>query len=104
MRAIRVHEIGPPEVMRLEELPTPEPDAGQALVRVEATGVNFLEVYRRTGQYPGPLPFTPGMEGAGVIERLGEGGTGFEIGDRVAWAATEGSSAKRCAVAPRVRW
>jgi len=98
VKAIRVHEVGPPEVMRLEELPTPEPGAGQALVRVEATGVNFLEVYRRSGQYPGPLPFTPGMEGAGVIAKLAEGGSGFKLGDRVAWAASEGSYATHALV------
>ncbi|MCZ6700368.1 MAG: quinone oxidoreductase, partial [bacterium] len=66
MRAIRVHEYGGPEVLKLEEVTLPEPGGGEALVTVEAAGVNFIDVYHRTGLYPGALPFTPGMEAGGV--------------------------------------
>jgi len=67
MRAVRVHQTGGPDVLRVEELPTPKPGAGEALVRVEATGVNFIEVYERSGGYPRELPFALGSEGAGVV-------------------------------------
>ena len=70
MRAIRVHEHGGPEVLRLEDVPAPEPGPGQARVRLEYSGVNFIDVYHRTGLYKLPLPFTPGSEGAGVVESL----------------------------------
>ena len=93
MRAIRVESTGGPEVMKLIELPTPAPGKGQALVRVEAAGVNFIEIYQRTGLYKVPLPFTPGQEGAGVVEALGEGVTEVRAGDRVAWAGVIGSYA-----------
>ena len=99
MKAIRVHEAGAPEVMRLEELPTPEPAPGQALMRVEAAGVNFRDVYRRTGQYKGQMPFTPGMEGGGVVEAIGQGVAEIQPGDRVGWAAEEeGSYATHCLI------
>jgi NADPH2:quinone reductase len=93
MRAIRVHATGGPEVLRLEELPTPEPGPGEALVRVEAAGVNFLDVYLRTGAYARELPFGVGEEGAGVVERVGRGVTGVKAGDRVAWSSAAGSYA-----------
>jgi len=93
MRAIRVESTGGPEVMKLVELPTPPPGKGQALVRVEAAGVNFIEIYQRTGLYKVPLPFTPGQEGAGVVEAVGEGVTEVRAGDRVAWAGVIGSYA-----------
>ncbi len=89
MRAIRVHRTGGPEELRLEEVPIPEPGRGQARVRVEWAGVNFIDVYHRTGAYPMPLPLTPGSEGAGVVDALGEGVEGsapIRVGDRVAWA------------------
>ena len=63
MKAIRVHAPGGPEVLRLEDVPDPEPGPGEAVVRMEATGVNFIEVYQRKGQYPLPTPFTPGRRG-----------------------------------------
>jgi NADPH2:quinone reductase len=97
MRAIRIAQHGGPEVMRLEALPTPSPGRGEALVRVEAAGVNFVDVYRRSGAYAGPLPQGLGSEGAGVVEALGpeadDAGEGVAIGDRVAWAAVPGSYA-----------
>ena len=99
MRAIRVESTGGPEVMKLIELPTPAPGKGQALVRVEAAGVNFIEIYQRTGLYKVPLPFTPGQEGAGVVAALGEGVTEVRAGDRVAWAGVIGSYATHQSIA-----
>jgi NADPH-dependent curcumin reductase CurA len=71
MKAIRVHEFGGPEVLKLEEVPTPKPSAGQVLVRIHAAGVNPYETYMRADTYPlkPPLPYTPGSDGAGVVER-----------------------------------
>jgi NADPH2:quinone reductase len=93
MRAIRVPQYGGPEAMRLEELPTPAPGSGQALVRIEAAGVNFIDVYQRTGLYKGPLPLPLGLEGAGVVEAVGTGVTTVRSGDRVAWTGIPGSYA-----------
>ena len=101
MKAIRIHSPGGREVMRLEaELPVPKPGAGEALVRIEAAGVNFIDVYQRSGQYRVPLPFTLGREGAGVVEALGAGaeGTGVRVGDRVAYEGTLGAYAEYAAV------
>ncbi len=84
MQAIRVHATGGPEVLRLEEVPVPVPGAGQVVIRVEAAGVNFIDVYQRKGLYPVSLPFTLGREAAGIVERVGEGVTGYRAGDRVA--------------------
>ena len=91
MRAIRIHEYGGPEAMRLEELPTPKPADGQALIRLEAAGVNFIDVYQRSGLYKGQLPVPLGLEGAGVIEAVGHGVTAVHPGDRVAWTGVPGS-------------
>jgi NADPH2:quinone reductase len=99
MRAIRIHTPGGPDALCLEDVPVPEPAAGQALVRVEAAGVNFIDVYQRTGFYPIPLPFTLGQEAAGVVERVGEGVTGLRAGDRVAWASIMGACAEFAVVA-----
>ena len=93
MRAIRVHRKGGPEVLQLEEMPTPRPGAGEALVRVEAAGVNYMDVYTRTGAYGGEMPLTLGAEGAGVVETVGEGVTDLRAGQRVAWASVPGSYA-----------
>ena len=95
MKAIRVESFGGPEVLRLEELPVPEPGAGQVLVNVEAAGLNYIDVYHRTGLYPNPLPFTLGLEGAGTVARLGPGVTGLHLGDRVAWTNALGSYAEQ---------
>ena len=94
MRAIRVHEVGGPEVLRLEELPVPEPGPGEVLVRLLAIGVNFIDTYKRTGLYPVPTPFTLGEEGAGVVEKVGEGVVGVRPGDRVAFANVQGAYAE----------
>jgi NADPH2:quinone reductase len=93
MRAIRIESPGGPEVMKLVELPTPSPGSGQALVRIEAAGVNFIDIYQRSGTYKMPLPFTPGQEGAGVVEAVGDGVSEVRPGDRVAWAGPLGSYA-----------
>lgn len=99
MRAIQVKQTGGPEVLELADLPRPQPSAGQVLVKIEASGVNFIDTYLREGRYPAPLPFTPGQEAAGTVEALGDGVTGFKAGDRVAWTGTRGSYAE-FAVAP----
>ncbi|MBI3997896.1 MAG: quinone oxidoreductase [Armatimonadetes bacterium] len=93
MKGIRVHATGGPEVLRYEDLPEPQPGPGEALVRVEAIGVNFIDVYHRTGLYARPLPFTPGLEGAGTVVRIGSGAADLAPGDRVAWAGVSGSYA-----------
>jgi NADPH2:quinone reductase len=93
MKAIRVESPGGPEVMKLVDLPTPPPGSGQALVRVEAAGVNFIDIYQRMGTYKLPLPFTLGQEGAGVVESIGPDVREVKPGDRVAWAGPMGSYA-----------
>jgi NADPH2:quinone reductase len=98
MKAIRVHQTGGPEVLTLEEIAAPEPKAGEVRVRTRAAGLNFIDIYHRTGLYPMPLPFTPGQEGAGEVEVLGEGVGGFRPGDRVAWASVLGSYAESAVV------
>jgi NADPH2:quinone reductase len=87
MKAIRFHETGGPEVLRLEELPRPEPGPGQALVRHTAIGVNFIDTYHRTGLYKLPLPSGLGVEAAGVVEAVGQGVAHVAAGDRVAYVA-----------------
>jgi NADPH:quinone reductase len=98
MKAVRITQYGGPEVMRLEELPTPAPQAGQVLVRVEAAGVNYIDTYQRSGQYKVPLPYTMGLEGAGVVEAIGDGVTGIREGARVAWTNVPGSYATHAVV------
>ena len=85
-RAIRVHENGGPEVLRWEDVEVGKPGPGQALVRHTAVGLNFLDVYHRTGLYPVELPMTPGSEGAGVVEAVGPGVDAVSVGMRVAYA------------------
>jgi NADPH2:quinone reductase len=97
MKAIRVHEPGGPEALRVDDVPVPEPGPGQARVRLSAIGVNFIDVYHRTGLYKVPLPFTPGSEGAGVVTAVGEGASA-RVGDRVAWAGALGSYAEEAVV------
>jgi NADPH2:quinone reductase len=91
MKAIRAHEYGGPEALRYEEAPLPEPSSGEARVKIEAAGVNFIDVYHRTGRYPGQLPITPGVEGAGVVDALGPDVSELKSGDRVAYAMHQGS-------------
>lgn len=101
MRAIRVHSTGGPEVLVLEDVPTPEPGRGEARVRLEAVGVNFIDVNHRSGAYEVPLPFTPGVEGAGVVSAVGDG-AGVGVGDRVGFARVMGAYAED-AVVPGAR-
>lgn len=94
MRAIRVQHPGGPEVLRPESLAEPVAGPGQALVRLDASGVNFIEVYQRAGLYPMPLPYTPGREGAGTVAAVGEGVTALRPGDRVASHELDGTYAE----------
>jgi len=94
MRAIRIHKTGGPEVLQLEEVELVAPGPGQASVRHHAIGVNYLDIYFRTGLYPAALPFIPGSEGAGVVTAVGPGVEGFKAGDRVAYVTTPGSYAE----------
>lgn len=98
MRAIQLTETGGPEVLRLTELPDPAPGSGQVLVEVAAAGVNFIDTYHRSGAYPMPLPFIPGMDGAGTVTATGPGVDGIAAGDRVAWAMSLGSYAELAVV------
>jgi len=98
MKAIRVHKTGGPEVLTYEDIPVPEPKAGEARVKIEAVGLNFIDVYQRTGVYALPTPFTLGMEGAGVVDAVGEGVTEVKRGDRVAYAMIPGSYAEYAVV------
>jgi NADPH2:quinone reductase len=102
MRAIRVHDVGDADVLRLEEVPDPRPGPGEALVRVETIGVNFIEVYQRKGLYPLARPFTPGREAAGTVVAVGDSVTSPRVGDRVATEGLRGSYAE-LAVAPADR-
>ena len=98
MKAIQVSECGGPEKLQLRDIPVPTPAAGQALVKLVHSGVNFIDIYFRTGLYKADLPFTPGMEAAGVIEAVGEGVTDLAVGDRVAYAMCRGSYAEYAVV------
>lgn len=94
MRAILVRQHGGADVLEPSEVPVPEPATGEARVKIEAAGVNYIDVYQRTGLYRGELPFVPGMEGAGVVDAVGEGVTRVAVGDRVAYAMHRGSYAE----------
>lgn len=94
MKAIRVHEPGGPEVLRYEDVPDVAPGPNQVVVAVEAIGVNFIDVYHRTGLYPVPTPFTPGSEAAGTVRALGSEVTELREGDRVAYAMQRGAYAE----------
>lgn len=102
MRAIRLHAPGGPEAMKFETVPDPTPGPGEVLIRVEAIGVNFIDVYQRTGLYSIPLPATLGQEAAGVVEAVGAGVAGVSEGARVAYANLLGAYAER-AVVPAAR-
>ena len=98
MKAIRVDKTGGPEVLVLVDVPEPRPETGQVAVRVEAAGLNYIDTYQRTGLYPLPLPYVPGLEGAGVVTAVGSGVSGLHEGDRVAWATRLGSYAEVIAI------
>ena len=94
MRAIRVNRTGGPEVLQLEEIAEPQPGAGEAVVKLDAIGINFIEVYQRTGLYPLNLPFTLGREGAGTVVAVGDGVTEVKVGDRVVSESFSGAYAE----------
>ncbi len=94
MKAIRVHEQGPSDVMKLEEIPTPTPGEGELFVKLEAIGLNYIDTYQRSGLYPVPTPFTHGHEGAGVVESMGAGVSGFQAGDKVCYTGVLGAYAE----------
>lgn len=94
MQSIRVHSTGGPEVLRYEQAERPVPGPGQVLVQVQATGLNFIEVYQRTGLYPVPLPFTPGSEAGGRVVEIGPGVSEVKVGDQVASHGFTGSYAE----------
>jgi len=102
MRAAIIRAYGGPEAIEVAELPDPEPGPGELLVNVTAAGVNFVDVYNRTGAYPGELPLRLGTEAAGTVAAVGEGVVGVDAGDRVAWAMLPGAYATR-AVVPAAR-
>jgi NADPH2:quinone reductase len=91
MRVIRQHEFGGPEVLRYDEVSLPDPGVGEARVKIDAVGVNYVDIYQRTGQYPGPLPMIPGREAAGEVDAVGPGVSDVRRGDRVAYAGHVGS-------------
>ena len=86
MHAIQVSQYGGPEVLDYVQMPDPQPGPGQVLIKIGAAGVNYVDVYHRMGRYPQPLPFTPGLEGAGIVEATGSNVGDFKPGQRVAWA------------------
>ena len=92
--AIRIHNVGGPDVLQWEEVDVGEPAPGQVKLNQEAAGLNFIDVYHRTGLYPQPSPFTPGVEGAGIVESVGEGVANVKAGDRVAYAGPIGGYAE----------
>ena len=94
MRAIRVHKNGGPEALTVEDIPVPAPKAGEARVRIEAIGVNFIDIYQRTGLYPIQTPFTLGSEAAGIVDAVGEGVKEVKKGDRVAYSMVLGAYAE----------
>jgi NADPH2:quinone reductase len=96
VKAVRVHEHGGPDVLRIEDVPVAAPGPGEALLRQTAIGVNFIDTYFRSGLYKPPaMPFIPGSEAAGIVEAIGEGVTDLAVGDRVAYAGPLGAYAER---------
>src|SRR5262249_31398146 len=98
MKAIVVESYGEPDVLVYREVPMPTPKSGEALVRIEAIGLNYIDIYHRTGLYPLPLPLIPGSEAAGVIEAVAPDVSGLEVGDRVAYAMSSASYAEYAVV------
>ncbi|HVU33894.1 MAG TPA: zinc-binding dehydrogenase, partial [Opitutaceae bacterium] len=98
MKAVRIHEFGGVEKLRVDDIPVTEPGPGELRFRVEAAGVNFIDIYRRTGLYPVPLPHPLGLEAAGTVTSVGAGVRDFRVGDRVASAAVTGGYAEEALV------
>ena len=98
MKAIRIHSLGGPEVLQLEDVPEPRPKEGEAIVHVEAAGLNFIDVYHRTGLYKGPaLPFIPGQEAGGTVAAVGPGVTDVAVGDREGYTRIHAAYATQAA-------
>src|SRR5450631_1220305 len=97
--AIRVHKTDGPEVLQWEEIEVGAPKAGEIRLRQTAVGLNYIDVYHRTGLYPLPLPFIPGMEAAGVVDSVGKGVTYLKAGDRVAYASVIGAYTEKRVIA-----
>jgi len=98
MKAIQIKQTGGPEVMQLVDLPVPDPKPNEAVVKIQAAGVNFIDVYNRQGHYKVPLPFVPGQEAAGIVSAVGADVKGIAVGDRVAYTTVLGSYAEYAAV------
>jgi NADPH2:quinone reductase len=98
MKAIQVKQVGGPEAMEVVEIPLPQPKANEAVVKLAASGVNFVDVYFREGRYKAALPFVLGQEGAGVVTEVGAETKSVKVGDRVAWTGLQGSYAEYAAV------
>ncbi|MFL6802272.1 MAG: quinone oxidoreductase family protein [Sphingomicrobium sp.] len=98
-KAIRIHEVGGPDVLKWESVEVGDPGPGEVRIRQDAAGLNYIDVYHRTGLYPQSLPFTPGVEGAGVIESIGTGVSELKAGDRVAYAGPIGGYAEERLIA-----
>src|SRR2546423_15617129 len=101
MKAIQVRRCGSPEALEVVDIPKPAPGPKQALVKIAASGINFIDIYFRTGHYKADLPFTPGMEAAGVVEAIGPEVTEVAVGDRVAYAMDRGPYAAHAFLAAR---
>lgn len=95
MQSIRIHDKGGPEVLKLEDVADPVAGPGQLLIDIEAVGINFIDIYFREGLYPVERPFTPGSEAAGTVRALGDGVTGFKVGDRVVSQSVKGAYASK---------
>jgi NADPH2:quinone reductase len=102
MKAVRVHSYGGPEVLRLVKLPIPEPGPGEIRIRTEIVGVNYVDIYHRSGQMELPLPFTPGMDATGVVDAVGLGVTEVSVGNRVAYAEKPGAYAEYVVIPTRL--
>jgi NADPH2:quinone reductase len=98
MKAVRIHTPGGPEAMRYEDAPEPTPKAGEAVVKVEAAGINYIDVYFRSGQYKAEVPLTLGMEAGGTVSAVGPGVTDVKVGDKVAYTGVPGAYAQYAAV------
>ncbi|MCH7805105.1 MAG: quinone oxidoreductase [Acidobacteria bacterium] len=98
MKAIRVHELGGPEALSYQDIPAPQPSQDEAIVQIEAIGLNFIDIYYREGLYPGTLPFTPGLEAAGTVSAVGSQVTEVQVGDRVAYSSAIGAYAQQASV------
>ena len=93
MKAVRIHQFGGPEAMQYEDIPTPTPGEGQVLVKLAAAGLNYIDVYQRTGLYPNNLPYTLGLEGSGSVAAVGPGVSNYNEGDVVAYTGVPGAYA-----------